>query len=267
MEMDLEGRVVVVSGASEGIGRSIAEAFAREGAHVVLTSRRANRLQTAVDGIVGAGGKAVGIAADVTQASEVGALFRQIEEQFERIDVLVNNIGSVVAFDGFDQVSDDQWHESYDVNVMSSVRMLRAALPRLRQSDRGRVMFIGSLGAKQPTGVWPHYNATKAAMVNLSKSMSMQLAPEGINVNSISPGPIWTESWDREANQVADRESVSLEEAGELLVKKKAAKVPLGRIGTPADVAGLCLFLASPHANWITGTNIAVDGGMQRAAV
>ncbi|MFQ5509162.1 MAG: SDR family NAD(P)-dependent oxidoreductase [Leptospirillia bacterium] len=267
MDLDLSGKVVLVSGASEGIGRAIAEAFALEGAQVVLTARRANRLQVAVDGITQAGGAAMGFPADLTQPDEVTALMREVENLHGGLDVLVNNIGAVVEFSGFEELGDSAWQESYEVNVMSAVRLVRSALPLLRDSERRRILFIGSLGAKQPTGVWPHYNATKAAMVNLAKSLSMQLAGEGINVNSVSPGPIWTESWDREATLLSGREEVSVEEAGRILVKSKAAKVPLGRIGTPADVAGVCLFLASPHANWITGANVPVDGGMQRAAV
>jgi 3-oxoacyl-[acyl-carrier protein] reductase len=267
MELDLKDRVALVSGASEGIGRAVAEAFAKEGAQVVLTARRANRLDATVERIVKAGGNATGIAADLTQAAEADALFEELRQSVGRLDFLVNNVGAVVEFAGFEEVTDDTWATSWEVNVMSSVRLTRQALPLLKESDRGRIVFVGSLGAKQPTGVWPHYNATKAAMVNLSKSLAMQLARHGINVNAVSPGPIWTESWDREAAQVASRESVSLEEAGRMLVKSKEAKVPLGRIGTPADVAGLCMFLCSPHAGWITGANFAVDGGMQRAAV
>jgi len=267
MDLELKDRVALVSGASEGIGRAVAEAFAKEGAQVVLTARRANRLDATVDRITKAGGAALGIAADLTQADEVEALFSQIAESVGRLDVLVNNVGAVVEFAGFEQISENDWLQSFDVNVMTAVRLSRGALPLLRQSDRARILFVGSLGAKQPTGVWPHYNATKAAMVNLSKSLAMQLAKEGINVNAVSPGPIWTESWDREAAQLAGRQGVSLEEAGRMLVQSKEAKVPLGRIGTPSDVAGLCLFLASPYAGWITGANFAVDGGMQRAAV
>jgi len=267
MDLDLKGRVVLVGGASEGIGRAIAEAFAREGARVVLTARRANRLHAAVEGITGAGGEAVGVGVDLSNAREVTSLVDEVQQTTGRIDVLVNNVGSVVEFAGFEEASDNAWEESFATNVMTSVRLARGVLPLLRQSDRPRIVFVGSLGAKQPTGVWPHYNASKAAMVNLSKSLAMQLAREGINVNAVSPGPIWTESWDREAMQLAGRENVSTEEAGRMLVRNKEAKVPLGRIGTPADVAGVCLFLASPHANWITGTNIPVDGGMQRSSV
>jgi 3-oxoacyl-[acyl-carrier protein] reductase len=267
MDLDLKDRVALVSGASEGIGRAVAEAYAKEGAQVVLTARRANRLDATVERITKAGGNAVGIAADLTQPAEAEALFEELNQTVGRLDFLVNNVGAVVEFAGFDDVSDDAWLASWEINVMSAVRLSRHSLPLLKASDRGRIVFVGSLGAKQPTGVWPHYNATKAAMVNLSKSLAMQLARHGINVNAVSPGPIWTESWDREAAQVASRESVSLEEAGRMLVRTKETRVPLGRIGTPADVAGLCLFLSSPHAGWITGANIAVDGGMQRAAV
>lgn len=267
MDLDLKDRVVLVSGASEGIGRAIGEAFAREGARVILCARRANRMQPAVEAISKGGGKVDGIGADLTNPAEAQALLDDIRRAHGRLDVLVNNLGAVVEFAGFEDVTDDAWQESWDVNVMSTVRLTRGALPLLSASDRPRVLFIGSLGAKQPTGMWPHYNATKAAMVNLSKSLAMQWAKKGITVNAISPGPIWTESWDREAAQLAGRKEVSVEEAGHLLIASKEKKVPLGRIGTPADVAGVCLFLASPHANWITGANIPVDGGMQRAAV
>jgi 3-oxoacyl-[acyl-carrier protein] reductase len=155
MDLDLKDRVALVTGASEGIGRAIAEAYAKEGARVVLTARRANRLVGTVDRIVKAGGDAVGIAADLTEPSEVEALFAQIAESVGRLDFLVNNVGAVVEFAGFEVVTDTDWLGSFEVNVMTAVRMSRSALPLLRASDRGRILLSAPWGPSSPPGSGP----------------------------------------------------------------------------------------------------------------
>ncbi|MDH5526381.1 MAG: SDR family oxidoreductase [Nitrospirota bacterium] len=261
--MDLKTQVLV-TGASRGIGLAVSRAFAVAGARVWVCARPSSALDDAVASLSGLGGKARPLPGDLT-GEGMDALLEPVSRQ-GRLDVLVHNVGDVGPFAPFMEGGDRVWRDSLEINLMAAVRLTRLALPLLRASAGGRILFIGSTGARRPTGRWPHYSAAKAALLNFSQSLAVELAPEGITVNTVSPGPVWTQSWEREAAELAARESIPVAGVRQRLRNGAAARVPLGRIGEPEDVAGICLFLASPAASWITGADIPVDGGLGLAS-
>lgn len=254
-----KNRQVLVTGASRGIGLAVSRAFAGEGATVWLCARPSEALDQAVTELGRTPGHAIALPGDLARDDTTTVLGPLVNQG--QLDVLVHNVGDVGPFARFEDTTDADWRDSLEINLMAAVRVTRLALPLLRAAEGGRVIFIGSTGATRPTGRWPHYTAAKAALLNLAQCLSLELAPEGIAVNTVSPGPVWTHSWEREAEELAGHEGIPVADAGERLVRAAAQSVPLGRIGRPEDVAAVCRFLASPEAGWITGTDIPVNGG------
>lgn len=252
-------RDVLVTGASRGIGLAVGRAFAEAGARAWLCARPSEALTTAVTELADTKGDARALPGDLARDAAESVLGPLIEHG--RLDVLVHNVGDVGPFAGFEQTADADWRDSLEVNLMAAVRVTRQSLPLLRAAPRAGIIFIGSAGATRPTGKWPHYTAAKAALLNFAQSLALELAPEGIVVNTVAPGPVWTHSWEREAAEQAAREGTTVREAGKKLERAAAEGVPLGRIGRAEDVAALCVFLASPQAGWITGAEIPVNGG------
>ena len=244
MELGLTGRYALVTGGSAGIGKAIAARLYREGAEVYICGRSAKKLVAAAKEI----GEIGAFPCDVTKRVDLNQLFRRIR----RLDILVNNAGGMTHFGGFDDADDRTWRRTFDWNLFSAVEVTRRALPLLRKS-KGSIVNIASEVGKQPFHMGPDYCAAKAALLSFSKSLSNELAPEGIRVNAVCPGPVVTDSWSRNVKSAAEMKR-NIRRA----VKER---VPLGRIGEPDDVAGIVAFLCSRHASWITGAAIAADGG------
>lgn len=249
-----------MTGAADGIGRAFALAFAKEGAQVAGCSRGTERLDSLAKEIEGS--DHVFFAADLATAEGVQAFFDKVQESFGNIDVLVNNVGAVLKLGNFFEVSDEDWENSFQLNLMSAVRLCRLSIPLLRKSSCARIINISSIAASHPQEIFPHYNAMKAGLSNLTVSLAQTLAEDGICVNSISPGPVWTRSWEQEAK--AQENGQSFEQAKKNITEQTGKTVPLKRMGVPEDLTGLALFLASEQSSWITATNFAVDGGLTR---
>ncbi|MDH4229497.1 MAG: SDR family oxidoreductase [Nitrospirota bacterium] len=267
MDLQLEGRHVLITGASTGIGRALAAGFAAEGARVYLNARPGAHLDAAVRDLRARGARVHALPGDLTMprspsASDMEGLLAPLLEGPGCLDVLVHNAGSVGPFAGLEATTDADWLASLELNLMAAVRLTRAALPLLRAAAQPNMVCIGSTGVERPDGRWPHYHAAKAALANFARSLAVELAPEGIRVNTVSPGPVWTSSWEREAAELAAHSGQSPELAAETLRHRAARRVPLGRIGEVDDLVGICLLLASSRAAWITGAEIAVDGGL-----
>ena len=262
MELGLRNRVVLVTAASQGIGRAIAEAFAAEGSKVAITARRAEELQQTAREI-GAATKAevIAITADASSAEDNIRMVDEVVKRFGTIHVLVNNAGGAGAFAAFHDLTDADWLDVFNLNVMSAVRATRAALPHMQKQKWGRIINISSESGTQPDGFMPHYNASKAALNNLTKSLSKAYATEGILVNTVSPAFIMTPLLSSLLQKTADEQGISLDEATAGFLAKNRPHIELKRAGESAEVASAVVFLASEQASFITGTNLRVDGG------
>src|SRR3989344_1004403 len=260
-EAPLLDKVALVTGASKGIGKAIAERAAEAGATVLLCAPKSASLEEAAAAIRGRGGTAYALPGDVTKPASINTIFTKIETQYGRLDILINNAGGAPAFGNFEDLTDEDWLVSFQLNVLSVVRMVRGGLGLLRAAKSARIITIGSISAIQPGAYNPHYTAMKAATINLSKYLANMLAAEGVLVNCVCPGPVHSESWEHNIARVAKQQRVSIKKARRVIEEAESAKNPLGRVGEPGDVASLVCFLASAEAAWITGSCFHVNGG------
>lgn len=257
MDLKLDGAKVLVTAASQGLGAATARRFSLEGAHVAINSRSADKLQRTADDISAESGNPVhAIPADVTKNAAAAAMVEQAAEKLGGLDVIVTNAGGPPAgvFDDFEQ---DAWESAVQLNLLSAVNLIRAALPHLRRSEQAAVLTITSIAAKQPVSNLTLSNAVRPAVLGLTKTLSLELAPENIRVNSILPGITDTE---RVANLMSARAEKN-NTTQEAEYKAQAAAIPLGRVATPEEFANVAVFLCSPAASFVTGVMMSVDGG------
>jgi NAD(P)-dependent dehydrogenase (short-subunit alcohol dehydrogenase family) len=244
----LEDKVTLITGGGAGIGRAIAETFAREGAHVILADRDGETAQAVALAITKSNGSARVHRTDVSNTEEVKALMAVIAEAFRRLDVLVNNAGVGERAD-FRYMSDEAWEKVWQVNLEGTVRCAREAFPLLKVSGNASVINLSSVMATKHTRQMSVYSATKGAVAALSRSLAVEYAPYGIRVNYLCPGYVETALIGRYSANPAIRKAL-------------LTQTPLRRFGTPQDIANAALFLASDEAAYITGAGLYVDGGM-----
>jgi len=261
MELGLAGKVVLVTGSSKGIGRSIAAAFAREGCNVVVNGRHAAELEVAAAEMRGASGAVHAVVADVTEAEGAKRAVEETVRRFGTIHVLVNNAGGVGRFAAFAELTDDEWLDVFKLNVLSAVRATRAALPHMQKQKWGRIINISSESGTQPDPIMPHYNSSKAALNSLTKSLSKAYGKDGILINTVSPAFIRTPLVEEMFEQQAKARGVSPDEVEKILLREFRPSIVLGRAGKSDETAGIVVFLASEQASFITGSNYRVDGG------
>lgn len=253
------GKNVVITGASRGIGESIARRFAAEGANVVLSANeeRVREVAGAIDSEEV--GNAAAVLADVTRKDEVRNLFDQTEQRFGSVDVVVNNAG-VITIARLEEMTEDEWDKVMTVNTKGVFLCCQEAAARMRAAGRGgRLINTASGQARQGFKFTPHYAASKFGVVGITQSLARELAADNITVNAFCPGIIETDMW--AYNDKVWGELLGDYKPGELMAEWVRG-VPLGRAGTGADVAGLVAFLASDDAAYITGQAINVDGGL-----
>jgi NAD(P)-dependent dehydrogenase (short-subunit alcohol dehydrogenase family) len=256
MDLQLEGQVAVVTGASKGIGLAISQAFVAEGAFVIAGARHNSpELQD-----LEAAGSATFIAADLTTLDGPRTLIAAAEAR-GGLDVLVNNAGAVTPrLGGILSVTDEDWDSALAVNFLSAVRTTREAVPHMVSRGGGSIVFIGSVNATLPEWNIVDYSATKAALANYAKALSKEFGAKGIRVNTVSPGPVSTDLWladDGVAAQFAAASGATPDE----VVTSAVAGSATGRFTTPQEVADLTLFLVGDRSANITGSDVRIDGG------
>jgi NAD(P)-dependent dehydrogenase (short-subunit alcohol dehydrogenase family) len=242
VELGLADKVCLVTGSTSGIGLETARQLAAEGATVVTSGRSAE------------GEGALHVPADLSQPGEPERVVAAALERFGRIDCLVNNVGWA-EIHRFDELGDEVWERSWQINVMSAVRALRAALPAMRERGSGAIVNVSSTAGKRPSLSMPEYSVTKAALLSLSRLVADLHAKDGIRCNAVTPGPTATGAWLGEgglADQQGDREAV---------LAKVGAGRPLGRLAEPAEIAAVIVFLCSDRASYVTGAAWSADGG------
>jgi NAD(P)-dependent dehydrogenase (short-subunit alcohol dehydrogenase family) len=258
MDLGLDGKVAIVTGASKGIGLAIAKALAAEGAQVLAAARTT----AALDGIEGV----LPVALDLSAPEGPPALVRRAMDEHGRVDVLVNNVGAVrLRLDGFLALDDGDFQWALDMNFFTTLRATRAALVPMVEQGRGAIVNVDSVNAFfQPDGATVDYGVAKAGVANLTKSLAQEFGPSGIRVNAISPGPVETDLWLGEhgvAQTVAAMTDVDADTARERVIAGIGG-FATGRFTRPDEVAALAVMLASDRLGNVTGENVVIDGGL-----
>jgi NAD(P)-dependent dehydrogenase (short-subunit alcohol dehydrogenase family) len=254
--MEFANKIVVVTGASKGIGLAVSQAFVAAGAHVVAGARHNSQELQELE----AAGSATFVAADLSTPEGPRGLIAAAAER-GGVDVLVNNAGAVATrFEGILSVTDDDWDASLALNFLSAVRTTREAVPQMLARGGGAIVMIGSVNATLPEWNIVDYSATKAALANYAKSLSKEFGPKGIRVNTISPGPVSTELWLADDGVAAKFAAASGASADDV-VAQVSASAPTGLFTRPREVADLAVFLAGRSSANTTGADVRIDGG------
>ncbi|WP_062464841.1 SDR family NAD(P)-dependent oxidoreductase [Demequina soli] len=258
MDLGLDGRTAIVTGAGKGIGLAIAQALAGEGVHVIAASR------SRTDALDALGDAVTFVSADLTDPTVPASLVAVAEER-GGLDILVNNVGAVsLRGDGFIAIDDDAWARTFEVCFFSMLRMTRAAIPALVARGGGSVVTVGSVNAFLPDPGVVDYSAAKAAVWNLSKALSKEYGPQGLRFNTISPGPVATDLWLGDhgvAATAAAQLGVDVDTARDAVIAQQGG-FSTGRFTQPSEVADLVLVLASGRAGNMTGSDVLIDGGL-----
>jgi len=261
MELGLKGKVVVVTGASRGIGRAIALVFAAEGCRLALASRTPEALAAAAEEMEALGAEARHWPTDVTDPTQVETLVENVSRFWGGIDILVNNAGGGYS-KAFEAVSEEDWERIVNLNLFSAIRLSRAVLPSMKERGGGQIINIAALSGRVPRLGQIASNAAKAALINFTESLAAEVARHRIRVNAVCPAGILTARWQERVARYGQEHGLPFERAMTELAEKS---IPLGRLGLPEEVASAVVFLASERAGFITGVSIFVDGGMGRS--
>lgn len=268
----LDGKTALVTGASTplGIGRAIARKLAADGARVVVTDvdtsmeidgqmvHRSSLLDGLVSDVDASGGTAVAISLDVTDQSSISECISQTLSRFGRLDILVNNAGSLSGSADFMTTTPDQWRASFDVNLLGPMMLCQAVLPTMVAQGSGRIINIGSTGSLGAEPGFGAYTAMKHGLVGLSKTIAAEFGPQGVLCNTVCPGYIATDMHNAANARLAEEQGLPLDD----IKAQRYANVALREAGLPEDVANAVAYLAGPQANYVTGVNLPVTGGV-----
>jgi 3-oxoacyl-[acyl-carrier protein] reductase len=256
MDLQLNGKVAMLTGASRGLGRAMAQTLAAEGVKLSICARGAEALEEAAGQLRSSGGRVFARAADVCDAAAMESWLKATVDELGGVDILVNNAGGARS-GNLAQVSEEAWQQTFELNFFSAVRLSRLCADEMEKRGGGAIINISSIYGREAGGPLT-YNASKAAMISFTKMLAREFAPRGIRVNSVAPGSILYPggTWERvfQANPAFEKDFISHD-------------FPAGRLGRPDEVAYAVLMLASPRASWITGVCIPVDGAQGRSTI
>jgi NAD(P)-dependent dehydrogenase (short-subunit alcohol dehydrogenase family) len=263
MDLGLSGKVAVITGGNTGIGLAIGDALAREGAHLVLCARNAERLATGAAAVRERWGVEVHtIPVDVSLAEDCARIVAEVEGAFGGADILINNAGQGTN-ETIQDAPDERWQYYWDLHVMAAVRLSRGLAPSMRRRGGGVILNTASICAVQPMSHEPIYNVTKAALMMFSKCLANELIPYGIRVNCVNPGLILTDGWIEPVKKWVEGTETTWQEYLEGVAKQHA---PIGRFATPEELAEFYVFLCSARASYCVGSTYFVDGGWLKVA-
>jgi NAD(P)-dependent dehydrogenase (short-subunit alcohol dehydrogenase family) len=259
MDLELKGKVAVITGGSVGIGLAVAEGLAAEGVNLVLTARQAERVQSEARR-VGEDFKvrAIGVPADVAKPEDVGKVVSAVQQEFGGADILIDNAGTG-SNETIMEAPDEKWQYYWDLHVMAAVRLARGLVPFMRQRGGGVILHNASICAVQPLWYEPIYNVTKAALMMFSKTLALEVIKDNIRVNCINPGLILTPDWIKTAKQLTADKGGDWEGYLASVAREHA---PIDRFATPEELASFFVFLCSKQASYSVGSTYFVDGGM-----
>jgi NAD(P)-dependent dehydrogenase (short-subunit alcohol dehydrogenase family) len=261
MDLGLQGRICLVTGSTGGIGFETARLLAAEGARVAVTGRDPER----VDAARNEAGAELGVACDLSEPGAPDALVAETAEALGPVECLVNNVGEAYQA-AFEELTDEQWDAMWQLNVMSYVRCIRAALPAMKELGNGVIVNVSSTAGKRPSTGMPNYSVTKAAVLSLSRLVADLYAKQGIRCNAVAPGPTATQAWLGEGGLADQQAAASKQAAASIKTRLEVLEAvgsgrPLGRLAEPGEIASVITFLCSERASYVTGSAWSADGG------
>ncbi|MGW1681989.1 SDR family oxidoreductase [Saccharopolyspora sp. NPDC002376] len=260
MDLGVQGKAAIVTAASRGLGRACAETLAAEGMHVLAAARDSAALGKLVGEIEEAGGTASSVACDIGDPTVPQELVDRALQLWGRVDALVVSTPGPPSM-RCDEVTDDQWHQAFEMNCLVPVRLTRAVLPAMRAAGGGRIVYVGTIGVRTAQPEMVLSNATRLALMGYAKTLSVEVAVDNILINTVAPGPLATERMDALAKQTACRSGISKEAA----LQRWVDEVPMAKMGRPEDLANLVALLVSDSCGYTTGAVLPVDGGKASA--
>jgi 3-oxoacyl-[acyl-carrier protein] reductase len=262
MNLGLVGRVALVTAASKGLGRAIAEELAQEGATVAMCARGEAALKEAAGSVASRGNQVLPIIGDVSIPEDVERIVGDTIARFGRVDILVNNAGGPPS-GPFESLTSEQWDAAIRLTLLSAVNLTRLVLPGMKERRWGRIINVTSITVKQPVDGLMLSNSIRAAVTGFARTLANEVATFGVTVNNVLPGFTRTERVEELARQTAEREGITAEEA----MGRSISQIPMRRLGDPREFAAVAAFLASERASYVTGVSIAVDGGWIRSLI
>jgi 3-oxoacyl-[acyl-carrier protein] reductase len=263
MDLGLTGKVAIVAASSKGIGKATAAGFAAEGARVTMLARNENELRNAAEEIRDTyRADVLPVPADVTSYDDIRRVVGRTVERWGAVNILLNNAGGPPA-GGFDDVDDAGWQAAFELTLLSVVRMVREVRPHMRRAGGGAIINLQSTSVKIPLDNLILSNSIRSGVIGLAKTLSKELANDGIRVNSVLPGAILTDR----LRSIMGGQAQKLGKDFEELRRAREANIPLGHLGEPEDVANMIVFLASDRARYVTGVTVQVDGGLVRSVL
>jgi 3-oxoacyl-[acyl-carrier protein] reductase len=260
MDLEIKDRVAIVTGGSRGLGRVSALALAREGVNVAICGRTQSTLDETVAEMKSLGVSATGVVADISDPPSAQEVYDSTVAELGAVDILVNNVGGRRGTTIMN-TTEEQFKAGFEFNLFGALRLMRLVLPGMKENRWGRIINISSIFGKQPGTGMIDYNATKAAVISLTKTLADELAKDNVLVNAVCPGPVRTPLWQEAAKIINPQDPEGM------IAGFAAANIPMGRFGRPEEIASLVTFLASERSSFITGAAYDIDGGMVKYMV